>query len=90
MIIKDNLDIKENAFGKIIKIYVVDGSPVFSLSLYDIKGYIKTRNCLNIKLNGHKDLKYLNTTVHKQPVYCIKSVDNDSLVQIRYFFNIIK
>lgn len=90
LIIKDNLDIKENAFGKIIKIYVVDGSPVFSLSLYDIKGYIKTRNCLNIKLNGHKDLKYLNTTVHKQPVYCIKSVDNDSLVQIRYFFNIIK
>ena len=46
LIIKDNLDIKENAFGKIIKIYVVDGSPVLGLSLYDIKGYIKTRNCL--------------------------------------------
>ena len=90
LIIRDNLDIKENSIGKIIKMFVADGSIVFDLCLYDIIEFLSTKNCFSIKTKGNRDIKYLNNTVHKQPLYCIKSEENDSIVQIRHFFNILR
>ena len=83
IITKDNLNLKENVLGKIIKILMANDSPVFKLELFDIQEFVKSRNCFRVKANGAHDMRYLKTIVHKHPVF---GIDKD-FVQIRYFFN---
>ena len=90
IIIKDNIDSRENVIGKIANILVASGTPAFKIELYDIKEFIKKTNCYQLQSNGLKDVRYLKSIVHKHPVFSIESGNGDTIVQIRYFFHILK
>ena len=89
VILKECLDSKLETLGLIRKLFLVNQDLIFELDLYDIVSLEKNFNCLKIKPSNKKAYRFQKNLIHKQEVNSFVLNDNEILVQIRFYFNLI-
>ncbi len=92
LILNDNLNEKSNSIGCIENIFLAREEPVFKFKFFDIVSFDKAQNVYKIK-ESRKGFcfKFYKNMIHKQStLFSIKVSETEFLLQIRYFFNLLK
>ena len=90
VIVKENLDSYIEPIGLIKRILLANNLPVFEMELFNIVSFEKNINCVKVKSNLKKEFRYYNQLVHKQELNSIYLLNGEYIIQIRFFFNLIK